>query len=83
MSTLEPEGIDWVAMEALFDEVDTSDDLVVSSLDNMTLLETYHTTISELEKLGEMLNQKTQEGRDLHSQRTACLVEIRKRKLLQ
>ena len=55
------------------------DDLPVTLLEGPALLTEYENTKNLLLQIGEALNPTTQQGRDLHSRRTALLVEIARR----
>lgn len=67
-------------VRALLDGLEEPNDIVdVQALSTMELL-TYHQAIrKQLYELGEMLEPRTDKGRDLHSQRTACIIELRRR----
>lgn len=52
-----------------------------ASLTDLELMLAYDSVRTQLLDLKEMINPKTREGRDLHSERAAMLVEINRRKL--
>lgn len=58
-------------------------DVVVTILDDAELSKRYNETRDELIKRGEMIKCTTQTGRDLHSQRAAYIIELRKRGLMK
>lgn len=58
-------------------------DVVVTTLDDAELSSRYNETREKLMEMGEMINCSTQTGRDLHSQRAAYIIELRRRGLLQ
>jgi hypothetical protein len=66
------EGVDLVMPE------DAVDFTTLSSLD---LSERYNEVRDELLASGEMRDPTTERGRELHSIRNACLVELKKRRL--
>lgn len=53
----------------------------VQELDAFELSDTYRETIKKLTDIGEAIKPTSQEGRDLHSLRTACLIELSRRGL--
>lgn len=71
-------------MEGESFDTDTEDVLNVTTLDDMALLNLYHTLNDALKALGEQLQltNSTDEGRELHSRRTAVRVELATRGLL-
>lgn len=58
-------------------------EVVVTTLDDEQLSRRYNEVREELMQRGEMLNCSTQTGRDLHSQRAAYIIEMRKRGMMQ
>lgn len=54
----------------------------VQLLDELELSRRYNQTREDLLASGEMLNPTTQAGRDLHSERAAYLIEMKRRKML-
>lgn len=83
MSTMDDnDGIDWDALgEELFGDVDIDTPSVVAFSDG-DLIERFHNLTASLRKRKELRYPRTQEARDLHSERSACLLELRRRKLL-
>ena len=82
MSTLDPEdGVDWAALEESFEGVDF-DGQSVTMLTDLALLDRYQEITAQLFARKEARFPKTQEARDLHSERAALLIEIRKRKIM-
>jgi len=70
--------------EALTDSLSLDEDaegefIDVTTLDLQALLTFRETIANQLAAMGELLNVKTQQARDLHSMRTAAVVEINKR----
>mgnify|MGYP006921330958 CR=1 FL=1 len=68
--------IDLSELEDQFDEIDTTGDIVVSELDDLTLIRTFHAQKDLLLKLQEVLHPRTQAGRDAHSLYAACKIEL-------
>jgi hypothetical protein len=73
-------------MDDPFDEIvagleldQPSDAISVRDLNDVELSNHFNETRDELLALGEMQQPTTDRGRELHSIRTACLVEIRRR----
>jgi hypothetical protein len=58
-------------------------DVVVTTLDDAELSSHYSQVREELLQRGEMINPGTQTGRDLHSQRAAYIIELRRRGLVE
>lgn len=58
------------------------DTVNVALLDEVELSKRYNAVKQSLLERGEMLNPKTQEGRDLHSERAAYLLELRRRRMI-
>lgn len=58
-------------------------DVNVTLLDDAELSRRFNETREELMSRGEMINCSTQTGRDLHSQRAAYIIELRKRGLMK
>lgn len=54
----------------------------VAILDEVELSKRYNATKQRLLELGEMLHPLTQTGRDLHSERAAYLLELRRRNMM-
>lgn len=66
----------------LEDEIDDDPQgeyLDVTQLDTLTLLNYREMLTNKLMEMGELLNVKTQQGRDIQSMRSAAVVEINKR----
>ena len=84
MSLIEPpdDGIDWSALEDVFKSVDREDVLDVSSTPSDILLDRFHDLDQLLLDLGQVRNPSTTEGRELHSERAAISIELRKRGIL-
>lgn len=57
-------------------------DVVVTTLNDAELSSRYNEVREQLMDMGEMINCSTQTGRDLHSQRAAYIIELRRRGLL-
>lgn len=57
-------------------------DVVVTTLDDAELSLRFNQVREELMSIGEMINCTTQTGRDLHSQRAAYIIELRRRGLM-
>lgn len=57
-------------------------DVNVTLLDDAELSRRFNEVREDLMARGEMINCKTQTGRDLHSQRAAYIIELRKRGLM-
>lgn len=69
----------FAGMMAELDIVEPTDVVNVALLDEVELSSRYNSCKQKLFELGEMLHPKTQQGRDLHSERAAYLVELRRR----
>lgn len=84
MSTREPDDEDVLAglEEQLADLVlDPGDTTNVRELSPKDLLARFAAVERKLREMAELMVPRTQEGRDLHSQRAAYLVELRRRKM--
>jgi hypothetical protein len=68
-------------LEGLDFEIDGPADITVSLLEDWVLRTRLDETVAELIQRGEALQPTTSTGRDLHSIRTALLVEMAKRGL--
>lgn len=68
-------------LERQFDDQDLSDTVDYSTLSDHELLNEFSDVRSELLNIREMMNPVTEYGRNLHSKRTALLVQIRARGL--
>jgi hypothetical protein len=70
-------------LEAQLADIDTDTSGVedVRSLEPQELLRRFAAVERELREVGQMMHQDTQEGRDLHSRRTAYMVELKRRKM--
>lgn len=87
MSLNEPEDMDSLFQSIVSGETfdaDVSDVQDVTTLDDMALLHLWNELNDALKALGEQLQltNATDEGRELHSRRTAVRVELAKRNLL-
>lgn len=83
--TLTPDDdFDFDALEAEMREAfpNTTDIVNVQLLDEAELVDRYHAVTNALMERHEALHQTTDEGRDLHSMRTALRVEMSRRGLL-
>lgn len=65
--------------EEQFDEVDTSTIVDFTKLSDLEVSTLFSDVRTELIKTDEMLHPTTDEGRRLHSERLALLIEMRKR----
>ena len=82
--TFEPSDDQLVSWEELFgslNEQELTGIVPVSTLTDVQLVEKYNGVKEELLQRGEALAQKSQTGRDLQSERTAYLIEMRRRGL--
>lgn len=69
-------------LRSMLDAVEEPVDVVnVTELDDSKLIRLFSDVRNELFKLGEMMAPKTDRGRELHSLRTACLLETQRRGL--
>jgi hypothetical protein len=69
-------------LEAMVEDLDIAGHLrEVKELDNAALVHRYGHTKEKLKALGELVEARTDEGRDLHSEHTAILDELRERGL--
>lgn len=82
MSTLEPSDDDAV-FRALTEGIEFEEQVAVvidvSRLNEAELSDLFNETRDKIMELGEMLAPTTDEGRRLHSVRSACLIEMSKR----
>lgn len=69
----------FAAFEEQFDEVDTSTIVDFTTLSDLEVSSLFSDVRTELIKTDQMLNPTTDEGRRLHSERLALLIEMRKR----
>lgn len=69
----------FAAFEKQFDEVDTSTIVDFTTLSDLEVSSLFSDVRTELIKTDQMLNPTTDEGRRLHSERLALLIEMRKR----
>jgi hypothetical protein len=67
-------------LEASLGELEQPDVLDLSKLPQHRLSEVFNDTRDELNKRGEMMEATTPQGRELHSLRAACLVEMARRR---
>jgi hypothetical protein len=81
VSTIEPgEGDDLLArLEAEMGDVDISDVEDVTKLEGGALLRQFALVERQLRDIGEMMQPHTDDGRELHSRRSAYLIEMRRR----
>lgn len=77
-----PEDFDFSEMEEQLKEVNVTNVFPVSAIDDASLLKKYRELTAELMNRKEATNPKTPTGRDLHSERAACLLELRRRKIM-
>lgn len=80
--TPNPDEFDFSEMEAQLEDIQLPEVMSVGVLDDMALLTRFRDLTEELKDRKEAMNPKTQTGRDLHSERNACYVELKKRKLM-
>lgn len=83
MSTVEPPDMD-DEFRKLIERADLAAPLNVENvalLNDVELSSRYNSVRQELLSRGEMMMAKTETGRELHSQRTAYLIEMRKRRM--
>jgi len=80
MTTDEEDGM-FAGLEAQFDDVVIADVGVVSLMDAATLLNRFAAVERELRDRSEMLEARTDAGRELHSARAAMLIELTRRKM--
>lgn len=80
MATVPPpdDGDLWKMLEDVQEPTDVID---VTKLDSNKLLSLHTAIRNELYALGEMMEPTTDRGRELHSTRAACLVEMQSRGL--
>jgi hypothetical protein len=80
----DPDAIFTAIMENESFDTDTTDVQDVTVLDDLALLNQWHTINDQLRDLGEQLqlSTSTDEGRELHSRRAAIRIELAKRNLL-
>jgi hypothetical protein len=76
------DDFDWSAAEDAMRDVVAQESLNVTLLNDMDLLEKFHSITDELRNRSEMLRPTTDTGRDLHSQRGAIRVELARRNLM-
>ena len=69
----------FAAFEEQFDEVDTSTIVDFTTLSDLEVSSLFSDVRTELIKTDQMLNPTTDEGRRLHSEHLALLIEMRKR----
>jgi hypothetical protein len=72
------------AMQRMVDELNLPSpdpDANLQLLNEIQLLGRFNDVTQELLEMGEALTPKSQKGRDLHSTRGACLVEMKRRRL--
>ena len=62
-------------------EIEVPETKSVQDMSKFELGETLHDTRQKLIDMGEMMIPKTEEGRELHSLRAACLIEMKRRGL--
>jgi len=68
-------------LEDEFSEVVVQDVEVVSTLDAATLLRRFAKVELDLRERGEMMAPRTDTGRELHSARSAMLIELKRRRM--
>lgn len=66
-------------LEGIFDTVDNEGVINYTEWTDEALLDEYHEVMDEIREIAEVLSPRTQQGRDLHSQRYAVLLELQKR----
>lgn len=72
----------FAGMMADLDLQEPTDIVNVALLDEVELSKRFNAVKQQLLERGEMLKPKTQEGRDLHSERAAYLLELRRRRMV-
>lgn len=80
-----PEGDDddvWSALEDIFNEFDDGDVIDVTKLDDEALRSQFNSLTEKIKARREVIEPRTDEGRELHSLRAAMSVELRQRGLL-
>jgi hypothetical protein len=81
MDTLDPDD---EGMRAMIDELGLAEpdaDISVCLLTDLELINRFNAVTQELLALGEVTKQKTEQGRDAHSCRSAYLIELKRRRL--
>ena len=76
------DNFDFSDMEKQLADIQMPDVTSVSVLDDAMLLKRYRDLTEELKDRKEALRPTTQVGRDLHSQRAAMLVELKRRRIM-
>lgn len=82
MTTPIPPDDLFAQLEAELGDMVVDDVQDVTALDTHDLMTRYHAVERELRTLQELHFPRTREGRDLHSERAAYQVELRKRHLM-
>ena len=72
----------WAQIEEVFEGVDSAEIINVTALSTYDLVALYNEQDEILLGLGEVLHPTTQEGRDSHSLRAACRIELSNRGVL-
>ena len=80
MATVSDDDFDWKSLDDIFENVPHVDS--VASLSDVDLLRKYRHLTDELADRKESLAPRTQTARDIHSERAACLVELRRRHIM-
>ena len=78
MMAPDPEDFDWASLEAQLD-FETQEVLDVTQLNDVDLLSLERTLVEELKAREEMLNVRTDRGREVQSLRAAARIELAKR----
>ncbi len=78
----DPDDFDFSDMEAQLSEVEVVATFSVATLNDPDLLTKYRDLTEELKNRKEALHPKTETGRELHSLRSSCFVELHRRGIL-
>lgn len=77
------DDFDWSQFDDIDSDVDALGVLNVTTLETMELLNRFQQLTEELKDREEALRPRTQEARELHSQRAAMLIELRNRGIMR
>lgn len=76
------DDFDFSDMEAQLGDIEVIPIFTITVLDDAALLKKYRDLTEELKNRKEAIHTRSETGRDLHSERAACLLELRKRRLM-
>lgn len=76
-----PDDFDFSAMEDQLKEVDVVNVFSVA-IDDASLLKKFRDLTEELKDRKEAIHPTTATGRDLHSERASCLIELKRRGIM-